>query len=477
MAEKFYATTSIPYVNGVPHIGHAMEFIQADVLARYHRQQGKSVLFSTGTDEHGGKVMEKAKEQGVELKDFTDQMSANFKNLCQILDVKYDHFIRTTDAKHKKAAQQIWIKLEPYIYQNIYIGMYDQKEETFLTEEEAKRIKKADPKRFESLRKLEEKNYFFKLSEFTDQIKSAINSEEFRIVPVSRRNEILSLLETGLEDISISRPKEKIPWGIDVPGDSTQVMYVWFEALMNYITVLGYPDGADMKQYWPADIQIVGKDIIRFHAAIWPAILLALELPLPKNLYVHGFITVDGQKMSKSIGNVIAPSELVDTYGSDATRYYLLRHIPSYGDGDFSWDKFENAYNNELGNDLGNLVQRLASMIVKYQEGVIGETAGDQHDEGPYHDAMEEMRFDKALEFVWQQVHGLNRYIDIQKPWQLAKESDPRHLQSVLAYAVTNLLQISKLLAPFLPNSSAAIDKIFNEGVVRSFKGVLYPRI
>lgn len=477
MAGKFYVTTSIPYVNGKPHIGHAMEFVQADVLARYNRAQGKDVIFSTGTDEHGGKVMEKAAKEGMETKEFVDKLSQSFKDLCVDLDVKYDRFIRTTDSNHVKSAQEIWTRLKPYIYQKLYVGMYDQKEETFLTDEESAAIKKADPKRFATLQKLEEKNYFFKLSEFGDKIKAAIESEEFRIIPDTKRNEILSLLNSGLEDISISRPKEKIPWGIDVPGDDTQTMYVWFEAVMNYITVLGYPDGEDMKKYWPADVQVIGKDIIRFHAAIWPAMLLALDLPLAKNLYVHGFITMDGQTMSKSVGNVVAPSEITQTYGSDAARYYLLRHIPSYDDGDFSWSKFENAYNNELGNDLGNLVQRLSSMIVKYQEGVIGEISGDQHDEGQYHDAIEDMRFDKALEFVWHQVNGLNKYIDTKKPWQLAKSSDSEHLRSVLSYAVANLLQVSRLLEPFLPNSSAAIDKIFSEGAVRNFKGVLFPRI
>lgn len=253
-------------------------------------------------------------------------------------------------------------------------------------------------------------------------------------------------------------------------------MYVWFEALMNYITVLGYPDGADMK-YWPADVQVVGKDISRFHAAIWPAMLLALDLPLPKVLFVHGFITMNGQTMSKSVGNVVAPSEIIEIYGSDATRYYLLRHIPSYRDGDFSWDKFENAYNNELGNDLGNLVQRLATMIVKYQGGAIGDITGDEHDEGPYHEALEEMRFDKALEFVWQQIHGLNQYIDAEKPWQLAKEQDPEHLRTVLAYTVGGLLQVARLLEPFMPTSAQSIKSIFEQGAVRGFKGVLYPRI
>ncbi len=477
MAGKFYVTTSIPYLNGEPHIGHAMEFVQADVLARYHRAQDEDVLFSTGTDEHGGKVMEEAEKRGIETKEFVDELSKSFKDLCVDLDVKYDRFVRTTDDYHKKAAQEIWTKLKPYIYQNEYIGMYDQKEETFLTAAEAKDIKRDDPERYARLQKLEERNYFFKLSEFGNRIKTAIENEEFRIVPETRKNEIMALIKSGLEDVSISRPKEKIPWGIGVPGDSEQTMYVWFEAVMNYITVLGYPDGEDMKKYWPADVQVIGKDIIRFHAAIWPAMLLALDLPLAKNLYVHGFITMDGKTMSKTVGNVVAPSELVSMYGSDAARYYLLRHIPSYGDGDFSWNKFENAYNNELGNDLGNLVSRLAGMIIKYQDGAIGDIPEGKHDEGPYHDALSDMRFDKALEFVWGRVHGLNRYIDAEKPWQLAKETDQEHLRQVLAYAVGNLLQVSHLIAPFMPNSAAAIDSIFAEGAVRKFKGVLFPRI
>ncbi len=477
MSKKFYVTTSIPYVNGAPHVGHAMEFVQADALARYHKQMGEDTLFATGTDEHGGKVMEKAQEEGVEPSAYVDKLSAQFKQLCVDLRVDYDRFTRTTDEKHGKAAQVIWKKLEPYIYKNMYVGMYDQKEETFLSAEEAKEIELADPERYAHLQKLEEENYFFKLSEFGDRIKTAIEAEEFQVIPETRKNEIMSLLNSGLEDISISRPKEKIPWGIPVPGDKNQTMYVWFEALMNYITVLGYPDGADMEKYWPADVQVVGKDISRFHAAIWPAMLLALDLPLPKALFVHGFITMNGQTMSKSVGNVVAPSEIIETYGSDATRYYLLKHIPSYRDGDFSWEKFENAYNNELGNDLGNLVQRLASMIIKYQDGAIGDITGDEHDEGPYHEAMEEMRFDRALEFVWRQVHGLNQYIDTEKPWQLAKEQDPEHLRAVLAYGVGGLLQISRLLEPFLPTSSKAIRTIFEQGAVKSFKGVLFPRI
>lgn len=478
MASKFYTTTSIPYVNGEPHIGHAMEFVQADVLARYNRQQGADTLYSTGTDEHGGKVMEKAKELGLKPEEFAKQNTDKFKKLCKEINVSYDRFIRTTDPAHEKSAQAIWKKLEPYIYQNMYIGMYDQKEETFLTDEEARIIERDNPERFARLQKLEEKNYFFKLSEFGERIQETIENEDFRVVPDTRRNEILSVIKNGLEDISVSRPKEKIPWGINVPDDDTQTMYVWFEALMNYITVLGYPaDSEDMKKYWPADVQVIGKDIIRFHAAIWPAMLLALDLPLPKNLYVHGFITMNGETMSKSVGNVVSPHELINKYGSDATRYYLLRHIPSYNDGDFSWDKFETAYNSELANELGNLVSRLASMITKYQDGVIGDIPNESHDEGPYHEAIEDMRFDKALEFVWQKIQGVNQYIDTKKPWMLAKENDPQHLQTVLATAVGNLLQVATLLEPFLPVSATAINKIFEEGAVRQFKGVLFPKI
>jgi methionyl-tRNA synthetase len=254
-------------------------------------------------------------------------------------------------------------------------------------------------------------------------------------------------------------------------------MYVWFEALMNYITVLAYPNPADLKKFWPADVQIIGKDIIRFHAAIWPAMLMALGLDLPKGLYVHGFITLNNKRMSKSDGNVIAPKEIVETYGSDALRYYLLRHIPSYDDGDFSWEKMEHAYNGELGNGLGNLVQRLSTMIAKYQGGVIGEIPPGEHDTGPYTDALSEYRFDKALEYVFDDlIRGLNRYIDEEKPWEIAKK-DSEHLQEVLAYSTGSLLQIASLLEPFMPRTAKAIQDVFKDGMARSLETSLFPRI
>ncbi len=284
------------------------------------------------------------------------------------------------------------------------------------------------------------------------------------------------MLNEGLDDISISRPKEKLDWGIPVPGDAKQVMYVWFEALMNYITVLGYPEHDDFKHFWPANVQVIGKDIIRFHAAIWPAMLLSLNLPLPKQLYVHGFITMNGEKMSKSIGNVVAPQEILAKYGTDPFRYYFLRHIPSYEDGDFSWDAFEASYNNELANELGNAVQRTLAMIQKYQNGIIGEMPEAEHDVAPYNEAIAQCKFDRALDDVWEQVRGLNQYIDEQKPWEIAKADDEEHLREVLAYQASCLLQIADMLEPFMPETAVKIRNIFSEGIVRPIAGTLFPR-
>lgn len=473
---KFYVTTSIAYVNAVPHVGFAMEMIQADVLARYHRAKGDDVLFTTGTDEHGGKNAEAAAKLNLTPKRHVDNLSQNFKDLGTVLDISYDRFIRTTDKQHETGAAVIWKKLKDYIYKDKYVGMYDQREEEFITIEVARELKEHDPERFNRLQEVEEENYFFKLSAFTPQIKKHIEEGSLRIVPAAYKHEILKLLEQGLEDISISRPKAKIDWGIPVPGDEDHVIYVWFEALMNYITVLAYPEPADLKKYWPADVQIIGKDITRFHAAIWPAMLLGLKMDLPKNLYVHGFVTINGEKMSKSVGNVISPLEIVSAYGADAMRYYFLRHVPSYGDGDFTWEKVENAYNGELGNELGNLVQRVASMVNRYQDGVIGDMPSGEHDLGPYDEALADFRFDKALDYVFTLIRGQNQYIDEQKPWEIAKE-DSEHLREVLAYSAGSLMQIGQLLEPFMPRTGAKINEIFSSGVVKNYDGPLFPRV
>jgi methionyl-tRNA synthetase len=473
---KYYVTTAIPYVNGEPHLGHAMEFVMADVLARYARAQGKETLFSTGTDEHGSKMVEKASELKITPKELSDQMSQKFRELCQKLNISNDRFIRTTDKPHEQRAQLIWKALEKDFYKGKYIGWYCSGEEAFFTDTEVKANKGVCPDHNRPYQKIEEENYFFKLSQYTDQIRSAIESGDFMIVPESRRNEILALLREGLEDISISRPKEKIAWGVPIPGDPSQIMYVWWEALMNYITVLGYPEHQDFKNFWPANVQVIGKDILRFHAAIWPAMLLALKLPLPKMLYVHGFINIDNKKMSKSIGKYISPDEVIDKYGCDPFRYFFLRHIPSYEDGEFSWETFEAAYNNELANELGNAVQRTVAMIQRYQDGQIGDIPPSEHDTVPYKTALDNCKFDRALDDVWNQVRGLNQYIDEEKPWEIAKTDDKNHLREVLAYQVSCLLEIADLLAPFLPDTADKIRNVFTKGVIHPFSGTLFPK-
>lgn len=472
---NYYVTTSIPYVNGEPHIGHALEFVMTDVLARAARKQGTKTLFSTGTDEHGTKIAQKAQSLGITPLQLSEQMSTEFRELLQLLNVSNDRFIRTTDKGHEQRAQLIWKALQNDIYKNKYAGWYDVKEESFIPESQADPAR-MQPDHPQAYQRLEEENYFFRLSKYTDAIREAIETNAFKVVPETRRNEILAVLREGLDDISVSRPKEKLEWGVPVPGDSNQVMYVWFEALMNYITVLGYPEHDDFKAFWPATTQVIGKDIIRFHAAIWPAILMSLNLPLPKQLYVHGFITLDGRKMSKSEGNVVAPKEIVSKYGPDAFRYYFLRHIPSYNDGDFSWDAFEAAYNNELANELGNAVQRTAAMIMKYQNGVIGEIPVAQHDNAPIEESIGQCRFDRALDEIWDQVRGLNQYIDEEKPWEIAKAKDTDHLREVLAYQAGCLLEIADLLEPFLPETAAKIQAVFAEGVVRLIDGTLFPK-
>jgi methionyl-tRNA synthetase len=473
---NFYVTTSIPYVNSEPHIGFAMELVQADVLARYARQIGAPTLFSTGTDEHGGKIAEKAAESKQTPQEFVDKISASFKAVLPLLDISNDRFVRTTDKGHEQRSQLIWKNLTPYIYKGNYAGWYCTGDEAFFSEKVVKENKGVCPAHNRPYEKIQEENYFFKLSAFTPQLKQIIETGSLAIYPETRKHEILSLINEGLDDISISRPKDKISWGIPVPGDTSQVMYVWFEALMNYITVLGYPENEDFKNFWPANIQVVGKDILRFHAAIWPAMLIGLKLPPPHALYVHGFVTVDDKKMSKTLGNVVAPKDIIDKYGTDTFRYFFLRHIPSYSDGDFSWERLEAAYNNELADQLGNAVSRTAAMLIRYQQGLIGTIPEAEHDMGPYHSAIEQCRFDRALDVVWEQVKGLNQYIEESKPWEIAKTGDQDHLREVLTYMVGALLEISLLLQPFMPSTSERINQILGGDTVKEQPAPLFPK-
>lgn len=482
MEKKLYITTAIPYVNSTPHIGNALDYLLADVWTRYQKQNNREVRFSVGTDEHGNKIAAKAAELGLDPKSYTDKTVVNFENLIRQVGASFTDFVRTTDPHHIGSVQYIWQQLLPYIYKAKYEGWYCVGCECFVSDKEAAENNGVCPDHNQPYQRLSEENYYFKASAFTDKVREAILSDQMQIVPEFRKKEFLELMKDGLQDVSISRPKKNLSWGVPVPNDPENVMYVWLDALANYITVLGYPDQAGWQEFWPADVQIIGKDILRFHAGLWPAMLLGLGLTLPKKLLVHGFITAGGAKMSKTVGNVIDPFEIINDYGVDAFRYYFSRHIPIFDDGDFTWEKFETAYNTELANDLGNLMQRIASMVTRYQAGVIGDVKKGEHDTSVYHESMDSLDFNKAIDEVWLMIRGLNQYIENVKPWEIAKKvgSDVEaesHLNEVLSYSVAAILQIGDLLVPFLPNTAARIHQTFETGKIVESEGVLFPRI
>jgi len=457
--KKFYITTSIAYTNALPHIGFALETIQADVLARYHKSLGEDVFYLTGTDEHGIKIAKAAKQAGKSPEEFTDQISAKFKELSSLLNLSNNDFIRTTDQKrHWPAIKKLWLKLKENndIYKKKYQGYYCSGCEAFITEKDLDNGK--CPNHDQKPELVEEENYFFKLSKYLPQIKEKIEKDEIKIIPETRKNEVLGYIKAGLEDISFSRAKEKY-WGFPVPDDEKQTIYVWGDALPNYISAIGYAQETEQfKKYWPADVHCIGKDILKFHALIWPAMLLSLGLELPKNIFVHGFISVDGQKMSKSLGNVIDPFELVKKYGVDPVRYFLLREIPAFEDGDFSYEKFEQRYNSDLANGIGNLVARVAKMAgdinpeTKIQnskiEKVIKETQKN------YKKALEEFKFNEALKSIWDLISFCDKYIEETKPWEQNKGA-----KLILADLSFTIDVIADLLEPFLPETSEKIKK------------------
>lgn len=482
MGKNLYITTAIPYLNGPPHIGHALDYLIADIWSRYQKQNGHTVRFQVGTDEHGNKIAAKAAEAGLDPQAFSDQMAAVYREFIKKTGAQYTDFVRTTDAHHVAAVQWIWQQLKPYIYKGTYSGWYCTGHEAFFTDKEVQATGGICPDHQKPYEQISEENYYLKASAFTDKIREAIEKNRMRIVPEFRKNEFLELMKDGLKDVSISRPKKSLSWGIPVPDDPEQVIYVWVDALPNYLTVLGYPDHPEWQEYWPADVQVIGKDILRFHAGIWPPMLLGLGVSLPKTLLVHGHVNVAGAKMSKTVGNVVDPNAVIDNYGLDAFRYFFSRHIPTLDDGDFTWEKFETAYNTELGNDLGNLVQRVAMMISRYQSGVIGDAPQSEHDMQPYREAMESLNFNEALDKVWLMVRSLNQYLESVKPWEVAKQREKdaeaeSHLSEILATAVGTLLQIADLLVPFMPHTADVIHKTFETGVIVEQGGVLFPKI
>ena len=463
MKDSFFVATAIPYVNAKPHLGNALEFLYGDVLARYHRQLGRQVIFSIGTDEHGSKIAAAAAELKLEPQQLADRFSVEFRRLAERLQISHSHFVRTSDEAHRRQVQLAWRRLDKYIYKDAYEGWYCQGCEAFQTETAVQANQRICPDHKRPYQRLKEENYFFKLASFRDQLKQAIDSGRLKIIPEAAKAETLAIL-AGLHDIAISRPVKSVSWGVRVPDDPEQTVYVWFDALLNYITVLGYPDGDDFKSHWPADVQIIGRDILRFHALIWPALLMALELPAYRLLYVHGLITVDGQKMSKSVGNVVDPHELVKAYGLDAFRYFFLRHLPAHDNGDYSRQRLIAAYNGELVDQLGNLVHRLQALVCQKLDGRLPKLAEALYKSADfpksYRKLMEDCRFNQALGLVFAEIKALNRRLEEKQPWAL---EDRARIAGILGGIVATLQQLNQHLEPFLPELSQRIAAIFDD--------------
>lgn len=470
MANKYYVTTPIYYVNDVPHIGHAFTTVVADILARYYQQKlGRdNVFFLTGTDEHGAKIAQAAKEANLKPKDYVDSVAPRFQEAWKTLNIKPDYFIRTTDPRHEKLAQEVLQKIydKGFIYESTYEGLYCVGCEKFQTEADLVDGKcPLHPNREPELQK--EKNYFLKLSEFTQKLIELFESDTVKILPESRKNEILGKLKLGLQDVSVSR--EGVSWGIPVPWDNTQTIYVWVEALCNYYTATRFLENKE--RFWPADLHLIGKDIVWFHTVIWCAMLLAAEISLPKIVFAHGFFTINGQKMSKSLGNVIAPHELVEKYTTDGARYLLLSAFPFGDDGDFSFAKLTTKYNSDLANGLGNLVARVAK-LVEVSNFQFPVPSFKFLDNTRYKEALESFKFNEALEYVFKKVGAANKYIDENKPWALKGET----LEKILEHLVADILEISYLLKPFLPGTAEKIEEQFKGPEIKS-SAPLFPRI
>lgn len=469
----YMITTPIYYVNGTPHIGHAYTSVAADVMARFKRLDGYNVFFLTGTDEHGQKVEQAAEKQNIAPQHMADMISADFKHMADILHVSYDHFIRTTDEQHKKGAQALWKKVaeNDYIYLGAYEGWYALRDESFYSEDEL--ITKEDGSKIAptgaEVEWMKEPSYFFRLSAFQDKLLEYYEKNPDFIGPVSRKNEIISFVKSGLKDLSISRTS--FNWGIPVPGDEKHIMYVWFDALANYVSALGYPDDKNpLWAFWPANLHLVGKEIARFHSVYWPAFLMAAGLELPKRIYSHGWWTVEGEKMSKSVGNVVDPKQLTEEFGIDAVRFFLMREVPFGGDGNFSKDSLIRRMNVELANDLGNLAQRSLSLVMRNCQ-ASRPTAHELTDQDEVllshaqkllpllREYIDKQHLHEGLEEIWKVIRASNAYIDAQAPWAL-KKTDPERMETVLRTLLDVLRIVATLLQPYMP---IAMDKLLTQ--------------
>ena len=476
MANKFYFHSAIPYVNASPHIGHAQEFVLSDVIRRYQKLQGNDVLYLSGADENGLKIVQAAEKAGILPQKFCDIHQQEFLDLAQKLGVHFDVWQRGTDkAHHVVSSQKLWELCAKTgdIYKKKYEGLYCVGCEVFYTPDELDQNGECFEHPGKKLENVSEENYFFRLSKYQKFLEDLIQSDTLKIIPQIRKNEALSFIRKGLEDFSISRSIARAKnWGVPVPNDPKQIIYVWFDALNIYYSGIG--SGWDEKLFntWaPADLMIIGKGILRFHAVYWISILKSASLPIPKELFVHGYLTVDGQKMSKTVGNVVDPIKILNQYGTDAVRYYLAREIPSYSDGDYSDRRFKELYNADLANGLGNLVARVAK-LAEGKSLQLSAISNQLINKGDYKKALEEYRFNDALAYVWGKVKGADKYIDANEPWKLSGDA----LTKVLEQAINQILEIATLLQPFLPDTAEKILTQFQSSSIKS-QAPLFPRI
>ncbi len=473
---KFYLTTPIYYINAKPHLGHAYTTIAADILARYHRLKGDDVWFLTGTDEHGDKIAEAAALAKQEPQEFADKTSQLYKDAWKNLNISNDQFIRTTDEEHKESVEIFMQKLldKGAIYKGDYEGLYCTGCEKFIKEEEL--VDGQCPDHQKAPDKIKEKNYFFKLSDYLAQVKTLIENNTIKILPEEKKNEVLGLFKQGLEDFSVSR--ESVEWGIPMPGDEQQKIYVWIEALQNYISALGYGrDEENFKKLWPANLHLMAKDIIKFHAVYWPAMLIAAGERPPKTIFAHGFFTVNGQKMSKTLGNVLDTNDLIEEFGVDATRYLLMSQFSFERDGDIKEEMFIEKYNSDLANNLGNLVSRVANMIDKYFDGVLPEVDIEVgYDLEKVNRFIENYQFDKALTEIQAIISRANQVIEDEKPWEIAQVKNMDKLAKLLTELSITIREVSLAIEPFMPETSKKINKMFNQEEIRK-TDPLFPRI